>query len=75
MDLDTSIGGNQSRFPETRRSAIVDLRREDPVHRAAASKTLIAGYSKPVYEYTRVRWKGPPSIHVMRILLFFFTRR
>ena len=32
MDLDTSIGGNQARFPETRRSAIVDLRSEEPDH-------------------------------------------
>jgi RNA polymerase sigma factor (sigma-70 family) len=56
MDLDTSIGGNQARFPETRRSAIIDLRSEEPDIRAVASETLITGYWKPVYKYIRVRW-------------------
>lgn len=73
MDLDTSIGGNQARFPETRRTAIVDLRSEDPVHRAAASETLIAGYWKPVYKYIRVRW-NQSNEDAKDLTQAFFTR-
>jgi RNA polymerase sigma factor (sigma-70 family) len=73
MDLDTSIGGNQARFPETRRTAIVDLRSEDPVHRAAASETLIAGYWKPVYKYIRVRW-NESNEDAKDLTQAFFTR-
>ncbi len=56
MDLDTSIGGNQSRFPRTRRSAIIDFNSDDPALRECASEALIAAYWKPVYKYIRVRW-------------------
>lgn len=73
MDLDTSIGGNQARFPETRRSAIVDLRSEDPTHRSAASETLIAGYWKPVYKYIRVRW-NQSNEDAKDLTQAFFTR-
>ena len=59
MDLDTNIGGNQARLPETRRSAIAALRSEDPLDRAAASESLITGYWKPVYKYIRLRWNQP----------------
>jgi RNA polymerase sigma factor (sigma-70 family) len=73
MDLDTSIGGNQARFPETRRSAIVDLRSENPVCLAAASETLIAGYWKPVYKYIRVRW-NQSNEDAKDLTQAFFTR-
>jgi RNA polymerase sigma factor (sigma-70 family) len=56
MDADTGIGGPQSRFPETRRSAIADLRSPEPGSRAFALETLIAAYWKPVYKYIRIRW-------------------
>jgi RNA polymerase sigma factor (sigma-70 family) len=73
MDLDTSIGGNQARFPETRRSAIVDLRSEEPARLAAASETLIAGYWKPVYKYIRVRW-NQSNEDAKDLTQAFFTR-
>src|SRR5579864_8145542 len=73
MDLDTSIGGNQSRFPETRRSAILDLASEDPARLAAASETLIAGYWKPVYKYIRVRW-NQSNEDAKDLTQAFFTR-
>jgi RNA polymerase sigma factor (sigma-70 family) len=56
MDLDTSIGGNQSRFPETRRSAVIDFNSGDPAIRECAAEALISAYWKPVYKYIRVRW-------------------
>jgi len=56
MDLDTSMGGNQSRFPETRRSAVIDFNNGDPVLRDSAAEALISAYWKPVYKYIRVRW-------------------
>jgi RNA polymerase sigma factor (sigma-70 family) len=56
MDLDTSIGGDQSRFPQTRRSAIIDFTSDDPALRDSASEALIAAYWKPVYKYIRIRW-------------------
>ena len=56
MDLDTSMGGNQSRFPETRRSAVIDFNSGDPVLRDSAADALISAYWKPVYKYIRVRW-------------------
>jgi RNA polymerase sigma factor (sigma-70 family) len=73
MDLDTSIGGNQARFPETRRSAILDLASEDPARLAAASETLIAGYWKPVYKYIRVRW-NQSNEDAKDLTQAFFTR-
>jgi len=57
MDLDTSMGGNQSRFPETRRSAVIDFNSGDPALRDCAAEALIAAYWKPVYKYIRVRWR------------------
>jgi RNA polymerase sigma factor (sigma-70 family) len=56
MDADTGIGGPHSRFPETRRSAILDLGSRDSHSRGCAWETLIAAYWKPVYKYIRVRW-------------------
>ncbi len=57
MDLDTSMGGSQSRFPETRRSAVVDFNSADPALRSCAAEALISAYWKPVYKYIRVRWR------------------
>lgn len=56
MDLDTSIGGGQSRFPDTRRSAILDFNSGDPAVRECAAEALISAYWKPAYKYIRVRW-------------------
>lgn len=57
MDVDTSMGGSQSRFPETRRSAVVDFNSADPALRSCAAEALISAYWKPVYKYIRVRWR------------------
>jgi RNA polymerase sigma factor (sigma-70 family) len=57
MDLDTSIGGNHSRFPETRRSIVINIHSQDAALRECARETLIATYWKPVYKYIRVRWR------------------
>jgi len=56
MDLDTTMGGGQSRFPETRRSAVIDFNSVDPALRECAAGALISAYWKPVYKYIRVRW-------------------
>jgi len=42
LELDTSIGGNQSRFPETRRSVVIDCHSADPDVRACAAEALIS---------------------------------
>ena len=57
MDVDTSMGGSQSRFPETRRSAVIDFNSGDPARRECAAEALISAYWKPVYKYIRVRWR------------------
>jgi RNA polymerase sigma factor (sigma-70 family) len=56
MDTDTSIGGPQSRFPETRYSAIQNLGNPESALREGALEALVAAYWKPVYKYIRVRW-------------------
>jgi RNA polymerase sigma factor (sigma-70 family) len=56
MDPDTSIGGPESAFPETRHSAILNLHSGDAGLRECASEALIAAYWKPAYKYIRVRW-------------------
>jgi len=56
VDTDTSIGGSQSRFPDTRHSAIRNLGSLDSRLRECALDALIAAYWKPVYKYVRVRW-------------------
>ena len=56
MDFDTSMGGSQSRFPETRRSAVIDFNSGDPALRECAAEALISAYWKPVYKYIRIKW-------------------
>jgi RNA polymerase sigma factor (sigma-70 family) len=56
MESDTGIGGDHSRFPETRRSAIADLGSPDIGSRECALETLMAAYWKPIYKYIRFRW-------------------
>ncbi|MBZ5590974.1 MAG: sigma-70 family RNA polymerase sigma factor [Acidobacteriia bacterium] len=73
MDPDTTLAGNQARFPETRRSAIIGIRSEDPALRACASETLIAAYWKPVYKYVRVRW-NQSNEDAKDLTQAFFTR-
>jgi RNA polymerase sigma factor (sigma-70 family) len=73
MDLDTSFGGNQSRFPETRRSAVIDFTSGDPSVRERAAEALISAYWKPVYKYIRVRW-GRSNEDAKDLTQAFFTR-
>jgi len=73
MDPDTAIGGNQSRFPETRSSAIVNIGSEDTSLRDCAAEALIAAYWKPVYKYIRIRW-SQSNEDAKDLTQAFFTR-
>jgi RNA polymerase sigma factor (sigma-70 family) len=55
-DTDTTMGGSQTRFPDTRHSAVRNLGGLDSGLRECALEALIAAYWKPVYKYIRVRW-------------------
>jgi RNA polymerase sigma factor (sigma-70 family) len=56
MPADTRIGGAHSRFPETRRSAVIELRSPDEGARKAAWEAIVTAYWKPVYKTIRLRW-------------------
>lgn len=56
MNKETPSAGAGSRFPPTRRSAILAARSVDPRERERALGTLIAAYWKPVFKYIRLRW-------------------
>lgn len=56
MDMDTSIGGPESRFPDTRHTAIRQLGSADAALRQCGFEALVTAYWKPVYKYIRVRW-------------------
>lgn len=73
QDLDTSMGGSQSRFPETRRSAVIDFSSGDPALRKCAAEALISAYWKPVYKYIRVRW-GRSNEDAKDLTQGFFAR-
>jgi len=73
MDLDTSMGGSQSRFPETHRSAVLDFNSVDPALRKCAAGALISAYWKPVYKYIRVRWSRSNE-DAKDLTQAFFTR-
>lgn len=57
MDADTAIGGPQGRFPETRHSALDQVRDADEGRRRIAHETIVSAYWKPVYKYIRARWR------------------
>jgi DNA-directed RNA polymerase specialized sigma24 family protein len=58
VDPDTAIGGSNSRFPVTRRSALLAARGGDAAERARAVETLLAAYWKPAYKYIRLKWRA-----------------
>ena len=58
MEKDTSIGGAGHRFPDTRHSAVLRARDQDPEVRARALELLLAIYWKPVYKHLRLGWKA-----------------
>ena len=57
MDADTQIGGPNGRFPDTRPPAISAAASDDVARRRPGQDALIAAYWKPVYRYTRIRWR------------------
>jgi RNA polymerase sigma factor (sigma-70 family) len=57
LDADTEIGGPDGRFPDTRHSALLRVRNEEPAQRTLACEVLIAAYWKPVYRYIRLKWR------------------
>jgi RNA polymerase sigma factor (sigma-70 family) len=57
MDADTQIGGQDSRFPETRKSAVAAARSGDAAFRRPGQEAIVAAYWKPVYRYIRLRWR------------------
>lgn len=56
MQNDTSIGGNNDRFPLTRLSAVAASHSDNAIERTRAFDTLIAAYWKPTYKYIRLKW-------------------
>jgi len=62
---------SSSRFPTTRRSAIVATRSGDPGERRAGWETLIAAYWKPAYKYVRLRWNHDPACAEDLVQSFF----
>lgn len=71
--MSLSCENRVARFPETRRSAIVGIRSEDPALRACAAESLIAAYWKPIYKYVRVRW-NQSNEDAKDLTQAFFTR-
>lgn len=59
MDRDTHIGGEQSGFPETQRSAVRATRDDDPQRRQRGWEAIIAAYWKPIYKYIRLKVQLP----------------
>ena len=58
MNNDTSIGGHNDRFPETRVSVLISAHDADDKTRRRAREVVIAAYWKPVYKYIRIKWNA-----------------
>jgi RNA polymerase sigma factor (sigma-70 family) len=58
MREETDIGGRVSRFPTTRRSAVLAAGSEDHSEKERGFELLVAAYWKPVYKYIRVKWRA-----------------
>ncbi len=58
MKDDTSIGGHNHQFPETRMSVIISAHNGDDQTRRRAREAVIAGYWKPVYKHIRIKWNA-----------------
>jgi len=61
------------RFPTTRHSVVLDVKSADSVQRARAFEVIAATYWKPVYKYTRVRWKKSGDESAELTQAFFAT--
>lgn len=55
VDYDTKIGGQESRFPETRDSAVARLAGTNGLDTSAEYERIVAEYWKPIYKYIRIR--------------------
>src|SRR5437870_7641832 len=53
---DTRIGGRSSRFPATRRSAIIASGSSEPEARRQAFEKIVEAYWKPLYKFLRFRF-------------------
>jgi RNA polymerase sigma factor (sigma-70 family) len=62
-----------SRFPTTRRSAILATRSHDAAERRTAWDRVISAYWKPAYKYARLRWNQPPDQAEDLVQGFFTT--
>jgi DNA-directed RNA polymerase specialized sigma24 family protein len=54
----TDIGGRVSRFPTTRRSAVLAAGSQDRAEKELGFELLVEAYWKPVYKYVRLRWRA-----------------
>jgi DNA-directed RNA polymerase specialized sigma24 family protein len=50
-----------SNFPTTRRSTVARIASVDGEERRRAWETLVSAYWKPVYKYSRLKWKLDPD--------------
>jgi hypothetical protein len=73
MREDTDIGGRVSRFPTTRRSAVLAAGSEDRSERERAFELLVAAYWKPAYKYIRLKW-GADNEQGKDLTQSFFAR-
>jgi RNA polymerase sigma factor (sigma-70 family) len=67
------IEPGSSRFPTTRRSAILGIRSSDEVERTRSFDALAAAYWKPTYKYIRLRF-GKSSADAQDLTQAFFLR-
>src|ERR1700692_816942 len=58
MREETDIGGRVSRFPTTRRSAVLAAGSEDRAEKERAFELLVAAYWKPAYKYIRLKGRA-----------------
>ncbi len=70
FDRNDSVGGQ---FPATRHSAILALSASDAVARDRALDLLIRAYWKPLYKYSRIRWRMTPDDASDLVQSFFAT--
>ena len=57
MTRDTSIGGPDPRFPDTRPTVVRALVDGDGTLRRQSQELLVTAYWKPVYKHVRLRWR------------------
>lgn len=72
VEQDTQMGGEDSRFPLTQRSAVSATRSDDPQVRARAVEALISCYWRPVYKFLRIR-RGMPNEDAKDLTQSFFA--